>query len=327
MFKLFSAKRKVFIVIIIAVILIGLSSYLVVDFKRERLILKKDTIIVEYGQTISTDPKYYLNTSKLNNSDKNDVLKNTKLQANFKNEIELINNLDGTKSERDKGYAEIGTYKVTLKYRNEIKTVKIVVKDTTKPNLIVPENVDIVLGTDINNFDFKSLMQASDLAVLGDYVIDTNSVDTNKIGDYCVKVSIEDINKNRAEEEFKVTIILPPRDDSKSVKATTKKKANSLNDPSSSSKSSDNKNTNARPSNDSIINNSGGDSNESDNIFQNDSNVDKNNGHYEMFYCCLDHFNETYGKYHTLQELIDAGHFTGGCGCNNYSYGEEWVED
>lgn len=327
MFKLFSAKRKVFIVIIIAVILIGLSSYLVVEFKRERLILKKDTIIVEYGQTISTDPKYYLNTSKLNNSDKNDVLKNTKLQANFKNEIELINNLDGTKSERDKGYAEIGTYKVTLKYRNEIKTVKIVVKDTTKPNLIVPENVDIVLGTDINNFDFKSLMQASDLAVLGDYVIDTSSVDTNKIGDYCVKVSIEDINKNRAEEGFKVTIILPPRDDSKSVKATTKKKANSLNDPSSSSKSSDNKNTNARPSNDSIIINSGGDSNESDNIFQNDSNVDKNNGHYEMFYCCLDHFNETYGKYHTLQELIDAGHFTGGCGCNNYSYGEEWVED
>lgn len=316
---------------IIVVILIGLSSYLMVDYKRERLILKKDIIIVEYGQTISTDPKYYLNISKLNNSDKNDVLKNTKLQANFKNEIELINNLDGTKSERDKGYAETGTYKIALKYRNEIKTVKIVVKDTTKPRLIVPENVEIVLGTDINNFDFKSLMQASDLAVLGDYVIDTSSVDTNKIGDYSVKVSIEDINKNKAEEEFKVAIVLPPRDDSKSVKATTKKKANSLNDPSSSSlpssKSSDNKNTNARPSNGSIINNSGVESNESDNAFQNDSNIDKNNGHYEMFYCCLDHFNETYGKYHTLQELIDAGHFTGGCGCNNYSYGEEWVED
>ena len=60
-------------------------------------------------------------------NDKNDVLENTKLKSNVKNEIEIIDNGDGTKSERDKGYAAIGTYRIILKYKNETKEVKVIV--------------------------------------------------------------------------------------------------------------------------------------------------------------------------------------------------------
>ncbi|WP_455683197.1 hypothetical protein [Thomasclavelia sp.] len=340
--RLFDFKKRVIIILVI-VILVGLTVYLFMDSKRELLIVKDDLIIIEYGQSISTDPKDYLNISELNTSDKDDVLKNTKLKSNVKNEIEVIDNADGTKSERDKGYAAVGTYKIVLKYKNETKRVKVVVRDTTKPELIVPENVELLLGTDIKNYDFKKLIQASDLADLNDYIIDTSLVDINKIGEYSVKVSIEDINKNKSEKEFKVIIISPPASDeevvqeiiinddgSKSVKVITKKNPVSSNDKSSTgsqSKPSNNKPV-SKPStgnieDDSVENTDKNDSNSS----QNNNNEDKNNGHYETFYCCLDHFSETYGKYHTLQELINAGHFTGGCGCNNYSYGEEWVQD
>lgn len=340
--RLFDSKRKVIIVLVI-IILSGLSVYLLVESKRELLLVKDDLVIVEYGQSISTDPKDYLNMRELKTNDKDDVLKNIKLKSNVKNEIELIDNGDGTKSERDKGYAAVGTYKVILKYKNETKTVKVIVKDTTKPELTVPENVEILLGTDIYTYNFKELIQATDLAALNDYIIDTSLVDTNSIGEYIVKVSIEDVNKNKSEKEFKVIIISPPANDeevtqevvinddgSKSVKVITKKKPVTSNDKSSSNFSS------SKPSNNNPVNkpsvgdtgDSGANSNENDsNNSQSNNNEDKNNGHYEIFYCCLDHFNETYSKYHTLQELIDAGHFTGGCGCNNYSYGEEWVQD
>lgn len=343
MFKRFFDSKRNIILILVIVILIGLSVYLLVESKRELLLVKDDLIIVEYGQSISTDPKDYLNMGKLKTNDKDDVLNNIKLKSNVKNEIELIDNGDGTKSERDKGYAAVGTYKVILKYKNETKTVKVIVKDTTKPELIVPENVEILLGTDINTYNFKELIQATDLAALNDYIIDTSLVDVNKVGEYNIKVSIEDINKNKAERKFKVTIISPPANDdevtqevvinddgSKSVKAITKKKTAPSNNQSSSSSLS------SKPSNNKPVDkpstgntsNSGEDSekNDSNNSQNNNNNGDKNNGHYETFYYCIDHFNETYSKFHTLQELIDAGHFTGGCGCNNYGFGETWIE-
>ncbi|MCI9630845.1 hypothetical protein [Thomasclavelia cocleata] len=247
---MFTRKRKIIIIWGVVVILIGLSVYLLVNLKRELLEVNDEVIIVEYGQVIPTDPKYYLNVNKLSMNDKNDVLENTKLKSNVKNEIEIIDNGDGTKSERDKGYAAIGTYRIILKYKNETKEVKVIVKDTTKPELIVPKNIEIFLGTDLDTFDFKRFMQATDLAVLNDYIIDISTIDINKIGEYRVKVSIEDVNKNKSEKEFTVIIISPPDSDeevsqeivinddgSKSVKTIAKKKATTINSSNSSQNS------------------------------------------------------------------------------------------
>lgn len=340
--RLFDFKRRIIIVWGVLVILAGLTIFLLVNSKSGLLKVKDEIILVEYGQSVPTEPKYYLDLKELNTSDKNDVLENTKLKSNVKNEIEIIDNIDGTKNEKDKGYASVGTYRIILKYKKEIKEVKVIVKDTVKPELVVPENVEIFLGTDLNTFDFKKLMQATDLARLNDYIIDTSLVDINNIGEYIVKVSVEDINKNKSEKEFKVTIISPPANDEEviqevvtnddgsiSVKAVTKKKSVVSNDKSSTS-SSPSKPSNNKPINNPDMGSESTGNNSSMNTDKNDSNSSKNdsnenNGHYETFYCCLDHFSDTYGKYHTLQELINAGHFTGGCGSNNYSYGEEWV--
>ena len=58
-----------------------------------------------------------------------------------------VTNEDGTTEEKDRGFAKVGDYKVNLTYKDETKTVKVVVKDTTAPEMTVPENIEILQGT------------------------------------------------------------------------------------------------------------------------------------------------------------------------------------
>lgn len=254
---MFNTKKKKIIVgsIILGVVIIATGAvYALTRLESEALKLKKEKMTIEYGQTISTDPKDYLNFDEVDSKKKTEILKNTKLKSNISNEVEIITNEDGSTSEKDKGYAKVGNYEITLTYKKESKTVKIKVKDTVAPELTVPERVEIVQGTNLSTYDFKSLMTATDLAQLSDYTIDTALIDVNAPGEYSAKVSIEDASKNKTEKEFKIVIITAPskdeevvqevvinEDGTKSVKAVTKKKDTSQ------SSSSINNNSPAKP--------------------------------------------------------------------------------
>ena len=72
--------------------------------------------------------------------------------------------------------------------------------------------MEIVQGTDLSTYDFKSLMMATDLAQLSDYTIDTAMIDVNVPGEYSAKVSIEDTSKNKTEKEFRVIVVAPVAD-------------------------------------------------------------------------------------------------------------------
>ena len=85
--------------------------------------------------------------------------------------------------------------------------------DTTAPELNVPDNTEVVKGTDLSTFDFKSLMSATDLAQLNEIQIDYSSIDINTAGEYTAKASVEDVNKNKTEKEFKVTVVQPSTDE------------------------------------------------------------------------------------------------------------------
>ena len=135
--------------------------------------LKKDTIKVEYGQTYKPSFKDLVKTKGLDKDDVKYLKKNVKITDNLKNEKEDITDEAGNiLSKRDKGYPSVGKYKVTVKYKDETRKVKVKVEDTTKPELTVPDNTEIVKGTDLATFDFKSLMTATDLAKLNDIQID-----------------------------------------------------------------------------------------------------------------------------------------------------------
>ena len=175
--------------------------------------LTKENIKVEYGQTYNPSFKDLVKTKGLDKDDVKYLKKNVKITDNLKNEKEDITDEAGNiLSKRDKGYPSVGKYKVTVKYKDETKTVKVTVKDTTAPELTVPDNTEIVKGTDLASFDFKSLMSASDLAGLNDIQIDYSGVDANNAGEYTAKATVEDVNKNKTEKEFKVTVKEPSND-------------------------------------------------------------------------------------------------------------------
>ena len=188
-------KKKIAAGCIAGALIIGCGAYAIRDTSPD-LSLKKEVVTVEYGQTYNPVFDQLVKTKGL---DKDDV-------KYLKNNVKIKN---GIKNEDQKDYPAVGKYKVTVKYKDETKTVKVTVKDTTAPELNVPDNTEVVKGTDLSTFDFKSLMSATDLAQLNEIQIDYSSVDVNTSGEYTAKASVEDINKNKTEKEFKVTVVEP----------------------------------------------------------------------------------------------------------------------
>lgn len=192
-------SKKIAAGCVAGVLLIGGVYYVTRDTSPD-LSLKKEVVTVEYGQTYNPVFDQLVKTKGL---DKDDV-------KYLKNNVKIKN---GIKNEDQTDYPAVGKYKVTVKYKDETKTVKVTVKDTTAPELNVPDNTEVVKGTDLSNFDFKSLMSATDLAQLNDIQIDYSGVDVNNAGEYTAKASVEDVNKNKTEKEFKVTVVQPSTDE------------------------------------------------------------------------------------------------------------------
>lgn len=228
-----------------------------------KLELKKKQINLEYGKEFKADFDTLVDTKGLNKEDKEYLKKNLKIKSDIENDTENVTKEDGTTEEKDRGFAKVGDYKVNLTYKDETKTVKVVVKDTTAPEITVPENIEILQGTDLATFDFKSLITATDLAQM-ELNIDYSTINVNVPMEYIAKANVEDVNGNKNEKEFKVTVIAPPivaedevvvqetvtnADGTKTVKNTVKKKADSSgnkvvssgNNSNSSSNSSGNK--------------------------------------------------------------------------------------
>lgn len=225
-----------------------------------KLQLKKNTINLEYGKEFKADFDTLVDTKGLNKEDKEYLKKNLKIKSDIKNDTESVTKEDGTTEEKDRGFAKVGDYKVNLTYKDETKTVKVVVKDTTAPEMTVPENIEILQGTDLATFDFKSLIIATDLATMNELTVDYSTVDINVPTEYTIKANIEDTNGNKAEKDVKITVIAPPAvaedevvvqetvtnaDGTKTVKNTIKKKVDSSGDKVVSSGNNSNSSSNS----------------------------------------------------------------------------------
>ena len=225
-----------------------------------KLQLKKNTINLEYGKEFKADFDTLVDTKGLNKEDKEYLKKNLKIKSDIENDTESVTKEDGTTEEKDRGFAKVGDYKVNLTYKDETKTVKVVVKDTTAPEITAPENIEILQGTDLATFDFKSLIIATDLATMNELTVDYSTVDINIPAEYTVKANIEDTNGNKAEKDVKVTVIAPPAiaedevvvqetvtnaDGTKTVKNTVKKKVDSSGDKVVSSGNNSNSSSNS----------------------------------------------------------------------------------
>lgn len=223
-----------------AVVMIGVGAT-AYALSGPKLELKTNKVNVEYGTTY---------TPKLK-----DIVKDYK---DFnKGDLEIINKIP---NEKDKTYPAVGKYSITVKYKKKSLKQSVIVKDTKAPEVVLPADIEILQGTDLTTFDFKSLMNISDLSETS-IEIDTSKIDMNTAGQYDINVTVKDKYNNESKKTGKVTIVAKPvisnneevvhetvknKDGTTSVKTKVQKKQNSnTNRTSKSSSGSSNSSSNS----------------------------------------------------------------------------------
>ncbi len=209
-FKRFTAlktSKKLKIIMVVGLVLEAVKV-LFCDFQQSEFILKFDTINVELGQTVSTDIDSYLDKNKLSNKVVKKIIKETEGKDNLKY-VKVINKDENGKviSKEEKDYPEVGNYEMHFIYGNEVATIRVIVKDTTKPEIKAPTSIDIFQYTDLSTFNFDELLESMDYSDVKDWIVNTSKVDVNTVGTNKLKVSIQDKYKNKASKKLKVNVV------------------------------------------------------------------------------------------------------------------------
>ena len=189
----------------------GIGTAYAVTRTSNTLVLTKNQIDAELGQVVSTDVADYLNYNKIDSKTAEKIIKDAKSTNNFK--YVTVENKDengNVISKEQKEYPEVGKYKINFSYENDKKSVDVKVNDTTKPKIAAPDTIDVIQFTDLSTFNFAELLKAEDYSDLKDWQIDTSKVDVNTLGTYDLKISISDVEKNKAEKEMKINIVEAP---------------------------------------------------------------------------------------------------------------------
>lgn len=186
---------------VVAVTAVGGTAY---AMSGPKLALNKEKVTVEYGTQYKPELK--------------DIVKDYK---DFdKKSLKLINKIP---NEKDKTYPEVGQYTITVKYKKKSLKQSVIVKDTTAPEVGVPADIEILQGTELATFDFKSLMNVSDASETT-VDVDTSKVDVNTPAQYDINVTVTDKHGNKTVKAGRVTVTAKPEisDDEQVVQETIK---------------------------------------------------------------------------------------------------------
>lgn len=203
-------KKKIIAECLAGVLVIGCAGAVILNTSSSKeLVLASDEVKAEFGQRVSTNVADYLDANKSGDVDK--IIKDTKEKDDLKYVIVTNKDENGNVvSKEEKDYPEVGDYEISFTYKKEKATVKVSVKDTTKPEIEAPESIDVIQYTDLSTFNFGELLKATDYSDVKDWKIDTSKVDVNTIGSYELKVSIQDKYKNKATNKLTVNVVEAP---------------------------------------------------------------------------------------------------------------------
>lgn len=178
-------NKKKPIIIISLITIIFLVGLILIFHKEEKIELKQESFIFEYGDDIINDVSYYLKDA---NSTKN--IKDYK----------LINNL---KKNSETGLIEPNEYTITIKYKKQEETFKVIIKDTKAPIFTKYED-KISLIQDSEDVDLTKYFIADDLS---DVILSVEgSFDISKVGEYNLKMIATDKSGNKTKKDFIVEV-------------------------------------------------------------------------------------------------------------------------
>lgn len=186
---------------VVAVTAVGGTAY---AMSGPKLALNREKVTVEYGTQYKPELK--------------DIVKDYK---DFdKKSLKLINKIP---NEKGKTYPAVGKYTITVKYKKNSLKQSVIVKDTKAPEVEVPADIEVLQGTDLTTFDFKSLMNVSDASETT-IDVDVSNVDVNTPAQYDINVTVTDKHGNKTVKAGRVTVTAKPEisDDEQVVQETVK---------------------------------------------------------------------------------------------------------
>lgn len=184
-------NRKIKFIIILLVLIIASTIGLFVWFRNnEKVELLQNTFQFEYGDIVKLEGKDVLNTKK----------------ESIINSFQM--DYSGLEIEKDKNYPKVGSYDLQINYklygRVKVENVKIIVKDTIKPNFTkLPEKIEVNQG--FNPDDLSSYFTAEDLSPF-EIKIDTKELNSNQSGEYEVTVTATDKYNNENVKNIKIIV-------------------------------------------------------------------------------------------------------------------------
>lgn len=225
-----SKKNKIIAGVVIAGLVVAGGAFAIVKSNSSDLKLKDKEVEVEYGKAVSTNPEDYLDLEKV--KDKEAYLKDVTVTKD-------------TKLEKGKKYEALGDYEVVIKDKEDEATVKVTVKDTTKPKFNKVDKIETFKGEKIN---YKKFIKAKDLQKVK-LAFDDKEVKLSKTGKYVLKVTATDLSDNKAEKEIKVIVKAKPKTNSnEKIETVVDKKGNVVSKVVDKDSSSSVQNSSNRPS-------------------------------------------------------------------------------
>lgn len=178
-------NKKKPIIIISLITIIFLVGLILIFHKEEKIELKQESFVFEYGDDIINDVSYYLKDA--------DSTKNIR-------DYKLINNL---KKNNETGLIEPDEYKLTIKHKKQEETFKVIIKDTKAPIFTKYED-KISLIQDSEDVDLTKYFIAEDLS---DVILSVEgSFDISKVGEYNLKMIATDKSGNKTKKDFIVEV-------------------------------------------------------------------------------------------------------------------------
>ncbi len=225
-----SKKNKIIAGVVIAGLVVAGGAFAIVNANASDLKLKDKEVEVEYGKAVSTNPEDYLDLEKV--KDKEAYLKDVTVTKD-------------TKLEKGKKYEALGDYEVVIKDKEDEATVKVTVKDTTKPKFNKVDKIETFKGEKVN---YKKFVKAKDLQKVK-LAFDDKEVKLSKTGNYILKVTATDASDNKAEKEIKVVVKDKPKTNSnEKIETTVDKKGNVVSKVVNKNSSNNKPSSNKRPS-------------------------------------------------------------------------------
>ena len=190
-------NKKVIAGIISGIAVITVVVIAVIILSQPKLVVKAETMDVEYGNEISTKAEDYLDTEKVDK----DIIAKTNVTVDISNH-----------DKSDNEYISIGEYLVKLTYEDETVEVKVNVKDTTKPIFDKFEKqIEITKDCKPAGEELNKLLEKFSAKDLQKVMIslDDSKVDYSKEGAYKATVKAIDASKNESTQETTIKIVKP----------------------------------------------------------------------------------------------------------------------